>query len=242
MKKKTYGMIIGLSLLIILSAIDISARGGSTARNTSVRSSSSGFHGSASFASHGGFGKVAARGGGYARGGYHGSTSTSSGHRGGGNYYHSGYYHRNYRGYYGWGSPWPYWSIGAYFTYLPDDYTTVYVDGSPYYYCNGYYFSPYSNGGYVIVPEPVSVAAATSQDQESEATDQAPSSSEVDKQPIAAQPKSASPDTTTINIPNSKGGFTPVRLIKHKNGYFGPQGEFYTGHPTVAALKALYGD
>ena len=45
-----------------------------------------------------------------------------------------------------------------------------------------------------------------------------------------------------INIPNSKGGFTPVRLIKHKNGYIGPQGEFYAGHPTVDALKALYGD
>jgi hypothetical protein len=94
----------------------------------------------------------------------------------------------------------------------------------------------------VIVPEPVSAAAATSQDQESEATVQAPSSSEADKQPIAAQSKSASHDTTTINIPNSKGGFTPVRLVKHKNGYIGPQGEFYTGHPTVAALKALYGD
>jgi hypothetical protein len=236
MKKKTYGMIIGLSLLIILSAIDIFARGGSTARNTTVRSSSSGFHGSASFASHGGFGKVAARGGGYTRGGYHGSTSTWSGFRGGRNHYYPGFHHGYYHGYYGWGSYWPYWSIGSYLTYLPDDYTTVYVDGTPYYYCDGSYFTPYSSG-YMVVPTP---AAAASQDQE--ATVQAPSSTETDKQPIAAQPESASHDTTTINIPNSKGGFTPVRLVKHKNGYIGPQGEFYTGHPTVAALKALYGD
>jgi hypothetical protein len=117
-------------------------------------------------------------------------------------------------------------------TYLPDDYTTVYVDGSPYYYCNGSYFTPYSNG-YVVVPAP-----SPAQPQDQEAT--APASS--DEQSIAAQPKSASNDTATINIPNSKGGFIPVRLIKHKNGYLGPEGEFYIGHPTVAALKALYGD
>jgi hypothetical protein len=86
----------------------------------------------------------------------------------------------------------------------------------------------------VIVPEPVPAAAA----QEQEATVQASS----DEQPLEAHPTSTSSDTVTINIPNLKGGFTPVRLIKHKNGYFGPQGEFYTGHPTVAALKALYGD
>jgi hypothetical protein len=84
----------------------------------------------------------------------------------------------------------------------------------------------------MVVPPPT---PATSEDQEAPA--EAPS---VD-QPVAALPKSAS-DTATINVPTSKGGFTPVRLVKHKNGYIGPQGEFYTGHPTVAALKALYGD
>jgi hypothetical protein len=59
---------------------------------------------------------------------------------------------------------------------------------------------------------------------------------------IAAQPKPASHDTTTMNIPNSKGGFTPVRLAKHNNGYIGPQGEFYNGFPTVNQLEVLYGD
>jgi hypothetical protein len=122
--------------------------------------------------------------------------------------------------------------VGAYFDYIPDCYSTVYVDGSPYYYCDGSYFQPYSNG-YMVVPAP---EAAASEDQQEPA--QAPSV----EQPVAAQPKSASGDTTTINVPTSKGEFTPVRLVKHKNGYVGPQGEFYTGHPTVAALKALYGD
>ena len=85
----------------------------------------------------------------------------------------------------------------------------------------------------MVVPTPT---PATSEDQE------APAEAPSNEQPAAAQPKSASSDTSTINIPTSKGGFTPVRLVKHKNGYIGPQGEFYSGHPTVAALKALYGD
>ena len=218
MKKKTYVMIIGLSLIIMLFAIDTPAKSASSARSSSssVRSSS-GFRGAAKASVRGG---ASARGG-YYRGGY-------GGFQGGRNYYHSGFSRGYYHGYYGWGSYWPYWSIGSYFTYLPDDYTTVYVDGTPYYYCDGSYFTPYSSG-YMVVPTPT---------QDQEATEQASS----DEQPIVAQPKSVSRDTTTINIPNSKGGYTPVRLVKHKNGYIGPQGEFYTGHPTVAALKALYGD
>ncbi len=208
MKKRTYGIIIGLSLVIILSAIDACAWGGGSRGSSSSRG-----------------------------GGYHGGAS--AGFRGGGYGYHSGYYHGY--GYYAGGPYWPYWYgftpyIGAYVAYLPDDYTTVVVDGAPYYYSGGYYFSPYSDG-YVIVPEP---AASTAM------APTAPSATDQAQVPISAaqqaQQKSVSGDTTTINIPNSKGGFTPVRLIKHKNGYIGPQGEFYTGHPTVDALKALYGD
>ncbi len=48
-------------------------------------------------------------------------------------------------------------------------------------------------------------------------------------------------EPVTVNIPNSDGTYTPVKLFKHKNGYKGPQGEFYEGHPTVGQLKALYG-
>ena len=36
--------------------------------------------------------------------------------------------------------------LWCYFNYIPDYYTTVYVDGSPYYYCDGSYFQPYSDG------------------------------------------------------------------------------------------------
>jgi hypothetical protein len=141
------------------------------------------------------------------------------------------------------------------------------VGGTPYYYCGGYYFRPYSSG-YVIVPAPAvstaaapaPAAAATSQAQgsgqqtssqatvqASQSSDQSNSLNSANEEPktasgTVAQPKSALKDTATINIPNSKGGFTPVRLVKHNNGYIGPQGEFYAGHPTVEQLKALYGN
>ena len=231
MQKKTYGskpeLIIGLSLIIVLSAINAFAWGG---------------------------------------------------FRGGRHYYNHGYYHGYYHNHFGWGFHGPYLygynydynvvvpPIGGFVAYLPDGYTTVIIGGTPYYFCGGYYFRPYSSG-YVIVPAPVAsttaapapAAAATSQAQgsgqqtSSQATAQAFSSEQPNslnsalEEPktasgVAAQPKSALKDTATINIPNSKGGFTPVRLVKHNNGYIGPQGEFYAGHPTVEQLKALYGN
>jgi hypothetical protein len=213
MNTKTHGskqlMIIGLSVIVMLSAIDACAwRVGVSYRG--------GYHGSA----HGGF-----------RGGY--------------NHYYPGFHHGYYYSGYGYGPRWPYGydfapGIGTFVTYLPDVYETVIINGHTYYFAGGYYFRPYSSG-YVIVPEPVSVAPATVQTQKSEATAQTSSSSDADKQPVA-QPKSASHDTITVNIPNSKGGFTPVALVKNKDGYLGPQGEFYAGHPTVDELKALYGN
>ncbi len=219
MKRTAFAIIIALGIFIMLFATDTPAKGASSSSG-SVRSSSSSF-GRSSYGSgrsySGGMAKASVQSG-YA--GYRGGAHSG--------YYGEGrnYYRGHYRGYYGWGAYWPCWSIGTYVTYLPDDYATVYVDGTPYYYCDGSYFTLSSNG-YVVVPTPVPV------------TGQATVGSD---QPVMAQTKWASHDTTTINVPNSKGGFTPVRLIKHKNGYTGPQGEFYAGHPTVAALKALYGD
>ena len=44
-----------------------------------------------------------------------------------------------------------------------------------------------------------------------------------------------------VNIPNSNGSYTTVTLQKSGNGYLGPQGEYYPGHPTVEQLRTLYG-
>jgi hypothetical protein len=180
--KRAYGLIIGLSITLMLSAIDASAW----------------------------------RGGGGRSGG--------------------GFYHGNHN-YYGWGVP--YWydvpSGGVFVASLPDGYTRVLVDGSTYYYANGYYLMPYSSG-YMVVAEPENAIAAAPAELAPDQTQGL--NSEI--QPM--RPKTTTHDTTTINVPNSKGGFTQVTLVKHKNGYVGPQGEFYANHPTVDELKALYGN
>lgn len=222
MKKST--LIIGLGLAIMVCGSGTFARNESSQRasnTSSVRSSPS--RGSYSRGSSGGYqgaAKVSARGGSY----------SGSGYRGGGGYY----FHEGFRGHYGWGR-WPSWSVGAYFSYLPDDYTTYYVDGSPYYYCDGSYFSPYSEGGYLVVPAPDLSNATTAEPMVQTAPETIP-------QPTAEQPQSASNGPIVINVPNSKGGFTPVKLVRSKDGYLGPQGEYYPGHPTIAALRVLYGD
>ena len=54
-------------------------------------------------------------------------------------------------------------------------------------------------------------------------------------------PAPAPSQNVTIHIPNSRGGYTAVTLVKEGNGYVGPQGEYYPGRPNVEQLKALYG-
>lgn len=48
-------------------------------------------------------------------------------------------------------------------------------------------------------------------------------------------------NTVVVNVPDTNGGYTAVTLMRHGDGYVGPQGEYYPGNPTVEQLKALYG-
>jgi len=59
---------------------------------------------------------------------------------------------------------------------------------------------------------------------------------------ISLQPRPALHDTLMINIPNAKGQFSRVKLVRCKEGYLGPQGELYSGYPTVGQLEVLYGE
>ncbi len=45
----------------------------------------------------------------------------------------------------------------------------------------------------------------------------------------------------TVNITNSNGSVSPVKLTKQGTGYVGPRGEFYDHLPTEAELKPVYG-
>lgn len=55
-------------------------------------------------------------------------------------------------------------------------------------------------------------------------------------------PEPVSGPKITINVPHSRGGFISVTLTRQGDGYRGPQGEYYPGHPTVEQLRALYGN
>ena len=46
---------------------------------------------------------------------------------------------------------------------------------------------------------------------------------------------------TVINVPNSNGSVTPVRIIKTPVGWQGPRGEVYNAFPTETQLAQAYG-
>lgn len=104
-------------------------------------------------------------------------------------------------------------AIGAIIDSLPPRHTTVVVEGTPYYYGDNHYYRQAPNGGYVVV-----------------------------QPPVLSQPPVQTQETVTINIPNSRGGYTPVVLRRAGYGFIGPQGEYYANSPTVDQLSALYGN
>ncbi|HUI92495.1 MAG TPA: hypothetical protein VLX68_09640 [Chitinivibrionales bacterium] len=157
-----------------------------------------------------------ARGGGFHGGGFHGGGFHGSG-------FHGYAWSHGFYGPHRWGG----FYIGPDWFWGP----TVVVAGVPYYFYNGCY---YTYDGDVLVavdqslvaPAPAPAAAV-------------PSPATTPKVGSALAQKSD--ETITVNVPNNNGGFTPVKLVKTDKGYVGPQGELYTGHPTVDELKVLYG-
>ncbi|MDP2922974.1 MAG: hypothetical protein Q8O30_04560 [Candidatus Omnitrophota bacterium] len=167
---------------------------------------------------HGGQGGRGGRGGHQGgRGGRGGWSHGGWGHSGIG-WWDWGYHHP--RGYHWYNNSW--WLgeaiveglvIGATISALPPDYKVVYIGRTPYYYDGVYYYQA-GPSGYVVVNPQVAPAVVTT---------------------------SPAAPTITINVPNSKGGYTQVQLTRYKDGYLGPQGEYYPGNPSIDQLKALYG-
>jgi len=114
-------------------------------------------------------------------------------------------------------------ALGALVDSLPPRRTTVIINNTPYYYCDNIYYRPYEYGGYVVVQPPAVIQPIVVN-----STPMAPSQVQL-------------PDTLTVNIPNSRGGYTTVMMRRSGNGFVGPQGEYYPEHPTVEQLKILYG-
>jgi len=137
-------------------------------------------------------------------------------------HYREGHWYR--RGWFGFDILSPALTIGAVVEALPYGYATVTVGGVPYYRYEGVYYRHYPEG-YMVVPTPTPVVVVQEQ------------------KPVTVGvvvPQSESSEAVVINVPDAHGGYTPVKLIKHKGGYVGPQGEYYD-HPTVKQLKVLYG-
>lgn len=61
---------------------------------------------------------------------------------------------------------------------------------------------------------------------------------EMDKKDTRAETEA---NTVTVNITNSNGSVTPVRLTRQGMNYVGPKGEIYDHLPTEAELKPVYG-
>jgi hypothetical protein len=136
--------------------------------------------------------------------------------------------------YYGYGYGYPYSPYYADPYYYPGyavvsspTYQPVVVNGATYYENNGAYYI-YTQYGYQAVATPVGVTAPIVQ------------TGTV----VAGSPVSSITDTDdsfTVNIPNEKGGYSPVLLKRSGKGFIGPQGEFYAEFPKVSQLKLMYG-
>jgi len=151
----------------------------------------------------------------------HGPVGNNRGwNNGGRHYYRNGNWYRH--GWFGLDIAVGALVIGALIDALPPKHTTVVVANTPYYYFDNYYYRPSPSGGYIVVPPPVLAPP-------------------VATMPQFAQPQPQNQGVLTVNIPNSRGGYTAVMLRRSSNGFVGPQGEYYSDNPTVAQLKVLYG-
>lgn len=169
------------------------------------------------------------------RGGGHGGGGPGWG-GGGRHYYNNGTWYRH--GWLGFDIAVGALAIGALIDALPPRCSTVVVAGTPYYYYGNYYYQPYPYGGYVVVPPPMLTQSVAVVPQAVPVVTIPPTS--VIAAPIM-QPQSQTQDVSTLNIPNSRGGYTAVTLRKAGTGYVGQQGEYYSDNPTVEQLKVLYG-
>lgn len=137
--------------------------------------------------------------------------------------------------------------IGAVVRVIPSYYQEIVINGVIYYTYDGIYYLRVRKGYKVVQPpvvtvvQPVPVVV-----QQTVSTTALPVS--ADGQSATSDGRSASAASSdpaeeefTINIPNDKGGYTPVVIKRTKDGFVGPQGEFYSEFPRVAQLKIMYG-
>ena len=136
--------------------------------------------------------------------------------------------------------------LGAVIPVLPNGYSVVYVNGLPYYYYSNTYYTVAPSGGYVVVTPTVETTTTVVTTPATTVVTTPAATTTTTSVPEAANTTATVPAATTesdtfdIQIPNGNGSFTLVRLVKTKDGFLGPQGEFYPDHPTIEQLKERY--
>lgn len=134
--------------------------------------------------------------------------------------------------------------VGAVVTMVPTVAQVIVVDGVPYYTVNNVTYM-YTSYGYQVVPQPTIVQTVV---QPSVVV--VPNTAAATQTAVPAAAKTAventavsatnTQDSFTVNIPNSKGTYTPVTLKRSGNGFVGPQGEYYPQFPSIEQLKVMY--
>jgi hypothetical protein len=124
--------------------------------------------------------------------------------------------------------------VGAVVTTIPAGYQPVVIDGVTYYIVNGVTYM-YTPNGYQVVPQPQTIVI-----QNNDTVAPAPTVVQTVPNVQSTMASSNAMNAFTVNIPNSKGGYTAVVLKRSGAGFIGPQGEYYTEFPRLEQLKVMY--
>ena len=108
---------------------------------------------------------------------------------------------------------------GAIIPNLPNGFTSLQVNGEPYYLAANVFYQPHAQG-YAVVPSPV---------------DPAPKNL-----PPPPMPCASVADSVTMTVHLAAGGTAPVVLKRHAQGWIGPKGEIYEGLPSEQQLAPYY--
>ncbi|MFA5369121.1 MAG: DUF6515 family protein [Candidatus Omnitrophota bacterium] len=157
---------------------------------------------------------------------YHGRVATLSGLIAGAVIYAGSRYYF-YRGYFYEKLPYGYVIVpapaGAVITALPAGHRAVVVNKTKYYYYNRTYYTRVKQG-YIVVDSPIRGIITPAVPQE------------------AVTPAEPDSSAYTVNIVNSDATYTAVVLKGYKDGFMGPQGEWYPVFPSVKQLRVMYGE
>ena len=124
--------------------------------------------------------------------------------------------------------------IGAVVRTIPRNYRPIVIDGVTYYIVHGSVYMQ-TTSGYQVMPQKPFMIEKYADEQKNVLS--VPAQIPLNSPPPAAANEE---ELFTVNIPDSKGGYTPVTIKKSGDGYIGPQGEYYQEFPKVEQLKTTY--